>query len=513
MYCAFIDYAKAFDTINRSSLWSKLIASGINGNVIRVIYNIYDQAKSCIKKENKLSQFFNCNVGVRQGENLSPLLFAIYLNDFEYFVSRKYNGLSFISAEIDRILSDEDLEFFIRFYVLLYADDTVVMAETPSQLQSALDSVSEYCDLWNLKVNIGKTEIVIFSKGKVRNYPVFKLCSKPVKVVEEYTYLGTVFNFNGRFTKAIKKQVNQARKAMFSLITKSRRLALPVDIQCELFDKIVVPILLYGSEVWGYSNLLQIEVFYRKFLRNLLYLNKSCPNCIAYGEVGKLPLKPSVEKRMLSYWTRISESKDSKLSHILFNLQLKLHKNSETKFEWFSKIESILNSCGQSEMLIDISKYDNIEKQIIKHDICRTVDDLAIQDWRDQLSSNSACCTYRIVKEEFCFEKYLKDSNFYDRVILTKFRSSNNLLPANKNRFSKNISDKLCNICNSGDLADEFHFLFKCDYFNQDRNSFLSNYYTVRPNTQKMKKLFENKNKKTKLNLKKFISKIINHFK
>ena len=236
----------------------QIIASSINGNVIRVIYNIYDQAKSCIKKENKLSQFFNCNVGVRQGENLSPLLFAIYLNDFEYFVSRKYNGLSFISAEIDRILSDEDLEFFIRFYVLLYADDTVVMAETPSQLQSALDSVSEYCDLWNLKVNIDKTEIVIFSKGKVRNYPVFKLCSKPVKVVEEYTYLGTVFNFNGRFTKAIKKQVNQARKAMFSLITKSRRLALPVDIQCELFDKIVVPILLYGSEVWGYSNLLQI---------------------------------------------------------------------------------------------------------------------------------------------------------------------------------------------------------------------------------------------------------------
>ena len=65
--------------------------------------------------------------------------------------------------------------------------------------------------------------------------------------------------------KAIKKQVNQASNAMFSLIIKSRRLALPVDIQCELFDKIVVPILLYGSEVWGYSNLLQIEVFYKKF--------------------------------------------------------------------------------------------------------------------------------------------------------------------------------------------------------------------------------------------------------
>ena len=106
LYCCFIDYAKAFDTIDRTSLWSKLIGSEVNGNVIRVIYNLYENAKSCIKKGGKLSQFFKCDVGVRQGENLSPLLFAIYLNDFEYYVSRKYNGLSFVSRETSRILSD-----------------------------------------------------------------------------------------------------------------------------------------------------------------------------------------------------------------------------------------------------------------------------------------------------------------------------------------------------------------------------------------------------------------------
>ena len=178
--------------------------------------------------------------------------------------------------------------------------------------------------------------------------------------------------------------MNQARKAMFSLLTKARRLSLPVDIQCDLFEKIVLPILLYGSEVWGYTNLLQIEIFYRKFLKTVLYLNKSCPNCIVYGEVGKLPLKTFVEKRMLSYWIRVAGSKDSKLSHILFNLQLKLHQNSEIKFDWLSKIESILNCCGRNSELLDLSKYDNIAKQFIKHGICRTIDDLAIQDWRDQ---------------------------------------------------------------------------------------------------------------------------------
>ena len=73
LYCAFIDYKKAFDLVDRSSLWSKLIACGINGNVLKVIYNMYENAKSCVKQGQALSDFFSCEVGVRQGENLSPL--------------------------------------------------------------------------------------------------------------------------------------------------------------------------------------------------------------------------------------------------------------------------------------------------------------------------------------------------------------------------------------------------------------------------------------------------------
>ena len=45
---------------------------------------LYLVAKSCVKYNGSLSEYFMCNVGVRQGENLSPLLFALYVNDFEY---------------------------------------------------------------------------------------------------------------------------------------------------------------------------------------------------------------------------------------------------------------------------------------------------------------------------------------------------------------------------------------------------------------------------------------------
>ena len=254
LYCCFIDYSKAFDLIDRITLWKKLIDVGIEGNVLRVIYNLYVNAKSCVKKGQNLSDFFHCNVGVRQGDNLSPLLFAMYINDLESYLKNHYDGLPFINVEIDRLLGDDMIHLYLQLYILLYADDTIVLAESPSQLQCAIDSVRNYCAANFLKVNLTKTKIIVFSRGKIRNIPELFYGNEKIEVVDDYVYLGVTINYNGSFTKAINKQVTQARKAMFSLVTKSRRLQLPVDLQLELFDKTVLPVLLYGCEVWYFTD-------------------------------------------------------------------------------------------------------------------------------------------------------------------------------------------------------------------------------------------------------------------
>ena len=57
------------------------------------------------------------------------------------------------------------------------------------------------------------------------------------------------FNYNGKFTEANKQLVVKGNRAMFLLLRKCRQLQLPVDIQLELFDILVKPILLYGCEV------------------------------------------------------------------------------------------------------------------------------------------------------------------------------------------------------------------------------------------------------------------------
>ena len=81
----------------------------------------------------KLSDYFPCDRGVKQGENLSPILVAIYLNDFEYYVIRKYGGLKYLTDEIRENNIDDDVEIFKHLYVLLYADDTIIMAESASK--------------------------------------------------------------------------------------------------------------------------------------------------------------------------------------------------------------------------------------------------------------------------------------------------------------------------------------------------------------------------------------------
>ena len=78
LFCAFIDYKKAFDSVQRGLLWRKLFNSGANGKVLCVIRDMYAKAKSCVKTRHGLSQFFVSNVDLRQGENLSPVCFRCF---------------------------------------------------------------------------------------------------------------------------------------------------------------------------------------------------------------------------------------------------------------------------------------------------------------------------------------------------------------------------------------------------------------------------------------------------
>ena len=114
------------------------------------------------------SGYFACETGVRQDENLSPLPFKNFLSDLRDYLSSKYNELSFINNNISDLLNDINLDTYSKLYVLTYADDSVILAESPSELQLALDAMDQYC---TLLINVSKTKVLVYSRGYVRNRP------------------------------------------------------------------------------------------------------------------------------------------------------------------------------------------------------------------------------------------------------------------------------------------------------------------------------------------------------
>ena len=134
LFCAFIDYRKAFDSIDRSLLWQKLLSYNINGKVFNIIREIYSKAKSCIRKDKMISDYFMCNIGVRQGDNLSPVLFALLIYDFTEYVSTTYGGLNIAQSCYPSLINSEDI-VLLKLFVLLYADDTIILVENEIELQ------------------------------------------------------------------------------------------------------------------------------------------------------------------------------------------------------------------------------------------------------------------------------------------------------------------------------------------------------------------------------------------
>ena len=91
----------------------------------------------------------------------------------------------------------------------------------------------------------------------IRNEYTFYYDGEILEIVTCYRpkYLGLLFCNNGNLYRSKVQLKDQAEKAMFSLLNKSNELGLPVDVQLELFDKTVLPVMLYGCEIWGYENI------------------------------------------------------------------------------------------------------------------------------------------------------------------------------------------------------------------------------------------------------------------
>lgn len=488
LYCCFIDYERAFDTVIHEALWIKLIETGLSCKMVNMVKSIYQNVKSCVKDASKTcySDMFNVTLGVKQGEPLSPLLFILFVNDVKNVIN--INDLA-----------DSDLNL-LSAYMLLFADDIVIFTINEESLQALLNNIYVYSLNWGLKINVYKTKICIFEKRKSRCNFIWSINGSNIEVVDSFCYLGIRFYYTGNMNFSVKCLNDQALKAYNNLLSVFSRLNLDMKTMFSMFDSLVAPILLYGSEVWGAYSIKEVDKLHLRFCKNMLGVRSQTSNVAVMGELGRFPLTILCRERLLKQYLKIMKNPNSLMYNVFFDLKstnILISNNS-----WALSVKNLLNDLGFAFLYDPVNfdvntDYFPMLKQRLR--------DQYLQEWSDTVDNQPKLDYYKKFKTEFCYEKYLDivdNSNF--RKELSRFRLSAHNLEIESGRFENIDRDnRKCKICNIN-VESEYHFLLVCPKYRDIRRKCCIN--SSFPSLKKFYCIMSSKKHKTIRNVAKFVS-------
>ena len=317
VYCCFVDFSKAFDSVSRNSLFYKFLKTGVGGKFFNLIKALYSNTKFRFKVGTSLGpERLSCR-GVKQGDGLSPLLFNIFVNDI----------CEIFDIECDPV-SIEDLEI----NCLLYADDLLLISQSEEGLQNCLNALQEYCILWKLEVNLDKTKVMIFNRKKTKLKQEIYYNNKPVEQVDSYQYLGINFTHTGNLKQAAINLSQKASKALFSLNSKIKEYTkLNTQTLMKLFDTLIVPILTYASEIWFadfkidlFNDNNPFEAIHLKACKFSLGIHNKSSNIASKCELGRYPIVITILKLLQNYYKRLVQLPSNRFLAKLFKTDREL---------------------------------------------------------------------------------------------------------------------------------------------------------------------------------------------
>ncbi|CAH8834294.1 unnamed protein product [Trichobilharzia szidati] len=205
LYLNFIDFEKAFDSVDREVIWKLLEYYGVPQIFINLIQQLYDNGTCQVIHNGKLSEAFGVNTGVRQGCLLSPMIFLIVVDwIMRQTVGNEKTGISWTDVK-----NLEDLDF---------ADDLCLMSHKIEDLQAKTDKLVEEAAKTGLQVNIDKTEVMKITNQQQQQHPVpITINGRDLKEVTSFTYLGSIVSTTGGTDEDVKSRIGKARNTFINL--------------------------------------------------------------------------------------------------------------------------------------------------------------------------------------------------------------------------------------------------------------------------------------------------------
>jgi hypothetical protein len=244
-YVLFVDTYKAFPTVWHDGLFHKLWEKGVRGKMLRVLYNLYQGANRAVSHDGCVTDAFTSDVGLHEGDVISPTLYLYFVDDLLSEVWEKHPGVTLLGP-CDRSPA--------RNVAAMQADDFVAVCGSLSEVQAVAQTVHEYSLKWHFRLNSAKSAVMHVTPHQVRSdLAVSGIVwnGVPVPVVAKYCYLGLWFqndcSWNLHFDEMMRKV--ERRKNMLMPIWKNRHIS--VEVKRIVMLTCVRPIIEYGAEVWA----------------------------------------------------------------------------------------------------------------------------------------------------------------------------------------------------------------------------------------------------------------------
>ena len=193
---------------------------------------------------------------MRQGDSISPTIFAFFINDLAEGLKRLHKGIKLNNLEI---------------CCLLYADDIMLMSETEEDMQAMLDFVHEWCRKWRLRINNAKSNVVHFrNKGKECSTFGFHTGDHSVEYANVYRHLGIHMHENLDFSETTEVLSQAGGRALGAMISKTHGYKdIGYNAYSKLFNSCVAPVTDYCSGVWGFKQFNKIDIVQDRAIRYL----------------------------------------------------------------------------------------------------------------------------------------------------------------------------------------------------------------------------------------------------
>ena len=299
-----LDISKAFDKVNLFVLLGKLMDRKSPNCLINVLFDWFSHNFITVKWWNVLSSSFQVNLGVRQGGAMSPVLFAIYVDDVLVKLNSSRLGCTVKGLTVN---------------AFMYADDLIILSASVTDLQRLINLCVDSLTTIQLSLNakkcfcmrIGKRFSVDCNNVIIDNYPI--QWSSEIRYLGVYFMSGHVIKFNIDYCK------KRFYRCLNSILSKTGSKV--IDILLSLTHSYCIPFLLYATESMSLTvtEKQRLASPFQRLYFKIFYTFD--PQIIAYCQyyTGYLPLNYTIDLRCFKFLANMANSTNVIL-HLLYSL-------------------------------------------------------------------------------------------------------------------------------------------------------------------------------------------------